>query len=508
MKLKRKKVLCVDDEPINLQLLEAVLKPNGYDVILTRNGSEALEVIRREPIDILLLDVMMPDMDGYEVCRIIKGDEKFRNIPIVMITALTEKDDRIKGIEAGAEEFLSKPFNFSEVLARVKMLIKMKELNDRLHMAYKDIVNLTKYGGMAIQYFNPVNFNLKNSIDSIINQAIRQQEKNDERPELFVVGINDEKKNSWHWTMYRFLDRHIKEQEFDAKSHELLPIPESGMTHLAVLNAKDMKKSEMAHFFDKIRETSRAIDNAVLYLSSKLCIFALNYGHDVSDYDASVLNNFVVQSLFLKHLSSQVQETEDAFEYLVYSLARAAEINDEDTGNHIIRVGRYCEVIAEYLGMDDKFIHTIKLQATLHDVGKIHTPPEILKKPGKLTSDEWVEMKKHTIYGAKIIGDHYRLGMAANIARTHHEKWDGSGYPHGLSGEEIPIEGRIISIADIYDALRNARVYKPAFDAETTSKIILEGDGRVLPSHFDARIIKAFKENLSRFGEIYEELRG
>ncbi|MBF0567224.1 MAG: HD domain-containing protein, partial [Nitrospirae bacterium] len=206
-------------------------------------------------------------------------------------------------------------------------------------------------------------------------------------------------------------------------------------------------------------------------------------------------------------LSSQVQETEDAFDYLVYSLARAAEANDEDTGNHIIRVGRYCAVIARYLGLDEKFIQAIRIQATLHDVGKIHTPAQILKKPGKLTDDEWIEMKKHTIYGAKIIGDHFRLSMAANIALTHHEKWDGSGYPNRLKGENIPLEGRIIALSDVYDALRNARVYKPAFDSETTSGIIIEGDGRVMPSHFDPRVLDAFKRNVSKFEEIYEELK-
>lgn len=163
-RLRKKKVLCADDEPVNLQLLEALLKSNGYEVILAGNGLEALEIIRREPVDLLLLDVKMPKMDGYEVCRVVKGDAQFRNIPVIMLTAFTDKTERRKVREEGddankeaeayeAEEFLSKPFRITEVLARVKTLLKMKELNDRLQTAYEEIADLTKKIGESEHKF-------------------------------------------------------------------------------------------------------------------------------------------------------------------------------------------------------------------------------------------------------------------------------------------------------------------------------------------------------------------
>ncbi|MEO5360171.1 MAG: response regulator [Nitrospirota bacterium] len=503
--MTNKKILCVDDEPVNLQLLDAFLKPQGYEMLMASNGQDALDVIRTTRVDIVLLDVMMPGMDGFEVCRYIKKDEKLRHIPVIMMTALTDKKERIKGIEAGAEEFLSKPFNFAEVLARVRMLIQMKELNDRLSFAYNDMVTLTTYGEELMHRFDPVSFDFHSSIDEIIKQTLRKKTKDDARPEAFIVGISNDKDNTWRWNIYKYVANTIETQLLEGGYENLLKMPERGSSATSVLNAGD--SPELAAFLSEIRKTHIQIDNVVSYVSGSLCIFALNYGYTVSSYDASVLNNFVVQSLFLKNLSSQVHETEDAFEYMVYSLARAAESNDEDTGNHILRVGRYSATIAEYLGMDTRFIQTIRLQATLHDVGKIHTPTAILKKPGQLTSAEWQEMKRHSAYGAKIIGSHYRLSMAASIALTHHEKWDGSGYPNGLKGEQIPLEGRIVSLADIYDALINPRVYKPAFDAETTYKILTEGDGRVMPHHFDPQVINAFKNTASQFLEIYEELK-
>lgn len=153
------KVLCVDDEPQNLRLLEVLLAGNGYEVIKAENGRQALEIVRHQAVDIILLDIMMPEMDGFEVCRLLKSNEKYRNIPVIMITSLTSREDRIKGIDAGAEDFISKPFDVGEVLARIRMLLKVRESNERLKGAYDSIVSLESFGEQVVKTFNPLDFN-------------------------------------------------------------------------------------------------------------------------------------------------------------------------------------------------------------------------------------------------------------------------------------------------------------------------------------------------------------
>ena len=195
---------------------------------------------------------------------------------------------------------------------------------------------------------------------------------------------------------------------------------------------------------------------------------------------------------------------------IIERLTAAAELRDEDTGLHISRVGMYARRLAIHLNMDDSFVSNISVASAMHDVGKIGIPDSILLKPGPLTAEEFAIIKQHTTIGERILkgSPHSMLKMGAVIAATHHERWDGSGYPDGLKREESALEGRIVMLVDQYDALRNNRVYKPAYDHAKACDILLNGDGRTLPQHFDPKVLKAFEETQDDFAGIFEKSQG
>lgn len=208
------------------------------------------------------------------------------------------------------------------------------------------------------------------------------------------------------------------------------------------------------------------------------------------------------------HIEVLQEETEDAFQLSTQLLARTAEIHDEETGNHIIRVNEYSYYIAKVMDQPDEWCDEVRYSAQLHDVGKMSVDVAVLKKKGSLDDSEREEMNRHTEYGHQILVASPRLKMGADIALYHHEKWDGSGYPNGTAAEEIPLSARIVQLADIYDALRSERPYKQAFSHTKAVKILTVGDDRIDPKgHFDPNIVNLFKANHKEFDRIWMRLK-
>ena len=352
---EKQTVLVVDDTPDNLTLMTGLLK-DAYKTKVANNGERGLRVASTHPLpDLILLDIMMPGMDGYEVCKRLKDDRLTADIPVIFLTAKTEIEDEQKGFDVGCVDYITKPISPPIVLARVK-------------------------------------------------------------------------------------------------------------THLMLKSAKDFLKDQNAFLEEEVAKRTREVQ--------------------------------VVQDVTITAMGS------------------LAETRDNETGNHIRRTQYYVKALAEKLRsnpkyasvLDDATIELMYKSAPLHDIGKVGIPDAILLKPGKLTPEEFEIMKTHTTLGRDAIVAAERLmpaqstflRFAKEIAYSHQEKWDGSGYPEGMVGPLIPLSARLMAVADVYDALISKRVYKPAMPAERAIQIIREGSGK----HFDPDIVSVFLEMTGEFARI------
>ncbi|MFO1298488.1 MAG: two-component system response regulator [Rubrivivax sp.] len=359
----RPTLLVVDDTPANLNLMAGLLN-REYRVKLALSGPRALELAQRDPPDLVLLDVMMPEMDGYEVCRRLKQDERTRHVPVIFITAMNQPDAETRGFDVGAADFIHKPISPPIVRARVRTHLEVK--------AWQDVMRRDNAGLLA-------------------------------------------------------------------------------------------------QLGERLREVERLRDATI----------------------------FVMVSL--------------------------AEFRDEDTGNHVKRTQEYVRVLAEHLAdhpsgdaarkedLDDGAIELLAKSAPLHDIGKVAIPDDILLKPGPLDAAAFEVMKTHTLRGHEMLaraaqrmrgegagGNDTLLDYAMQIARHHHERWDGSGYPDGLAGLAIPLAARLMAVADVYDALISRRPYKNPLPHKDALEHIRAASG----THFDPRVVEALLATAPRFHEI------
>jgi response regulator RpfG family c-di-GMP phosphodiesterase len=501
--------LAVDDEEMNLELLEILMIPLGYQVEKAKNGKEALEKIAERSPDIILLDVMMPGMDGFEVCRILKEDEKTRDIPVVMVTALNQIENKVTGIETGADDYLIKPFHRNELIARVKSLLKVRTLNDKVKKYQYTIRSLFELTTLSEDFRDR---------GGIFNELAKRTAELTGMEKVVIALVENnllQVKASYHLNddkeLYTFLSQNGPIRKVIETGKQLVAVNDSQIAKQFNLN--------LSYVCIPLKSISKDVIGA-------LCAFGIN--GDMSEGTVRVLSivaQRIASEIQIKDRSRVLEDTVDkrtkalreslekleeahseishAYEEIVYRLSVAAEYKDEDTAAHIHRISYYSEALARKLGLPEEEVKLIKLASPMHDIGKIGIPDSILLKPGQLTPDEFEIMKQHTIMGARILAGSSSplLSMAEEIAISHHEKYDGSGYPYGVMGENIPLVGRIVAIADVFDALLTPRVYKPAFDLDNTLTIMKEGKGK----HFDPNLVDAFFDILDEILTIKED---
>ncbi|MBN2581279.1 MAG: response regulator [Pirellulales bacterium] len=357
------KILIVDDCQTNAEILVELLR-DQYDLATALNGEACLELVRSWGPDLVLLDIMMPGMDGYEICRRIKNSPVGPFTQVILISGKATTQERIQGYDAGADDYVIKPFDHDELQAKIRIQFRLRQ----------SLMNLWQ-ANARIQEFNI-------SLEHLVEQRMEE-----------------------------------------------------------------------------------------IYATRDVAIFAL---------------------------------------------AKLAESRDPETGEHINRMRHYSLILAQQLlraspyaaRIDEQFPQDLYRSSPLHDIGKVGIPDAILLKPGKLTWEEFEVMKTHTTIGANALREATRHGqcgsfleMAIDVARHHHERFDGTGYPDGLSEEEIPLCARIVSLADVFDAMTTRRVYKAACDPEVATRIIEESSG----AHFDPVIVDAFRAQHDEFLRIWSE---
>lgn len=338
-------ILIVDDTELNIEILVELLGEK-YDILVATEGAIALQIAQEEVPDMILLDIMMPEMDGFETCRRLKADKRTKDIPVIFITAKSDEGTIEEAYKIGGVDYITKPFCAGEVLSRVATHLALFQQQKQLE------------------------------------QMVRQ------------------------------------------KTEELL-----------------------------------------------------------------TLN----------------KELEDTQREIIFTLGSIAEKRSKETSRHVARVAEYSKLLAGYYGLNEQEVEMIRQASPMHDIGKVATPDNILNKPDVLSRDEYEVIKLHTLDGYEMLKHSNRelLKMAAQIAISHHEKWDGSGYPFGLKGLDIPVSGRVTALADVFDALSSDRVYKKAMCDEEVISIIKNGRG----SHFEPKLVDIFVDNIERFLAIKNTLK-
>lgn len=449
-------VLIVDDEPRNIQVASNVLKElDNIHILYATGGIQALERLRDNDVNLVLLDMMMPDMSGLEVCQKMKTDDRLHEIPIIFLTAKTDENTIIEAFDAGASDYITKPFLGRELQSRVKTQLKLamsqKALqadlseNKELLRQYKDIVDAS-------------------SIVSKTNLSGKITYVNDKFCE--ISGYTREELIGQPHNIVRHPD-----VQSDVFKDLWGTITHNKMWSGIVKNRK--KNGDMYVVSSYVSPIYDSHGNVIEYISIR---------QDITP---------------IVSLTQEVQETQQE---LLLILGFAVESRSKETAMHVRRVAEYAKLLAKYKGLTPTEQEEIWSIAPLHDVGKVGIPDAILHKAGKLSEEEYETMKNHAHIGWEILRNSKRplIQAAAIVAHEHHEKWDGTGYPRALAAEEIHIYGRITSVADVFDALGTERVYKKAWSRDQILQYFTEQKG----VQFDPSLVDIVLENADEFFDI------
>ena len=504
-------ILIVDDVLDNLKVLSGLLKQN-YRIRVATTGEDALRLAAEAPLpDLVLLDIMMPGMDGFSVCARLKSMPQTQDIPVIFLTAKTAAEDETRGVEVGAADFVAKPINPAVLRARVKaqlaLAAQLRTSRQQLHAADRRLTQISHerdHTELELQHL----YDRQQALLSIAKAALSDLTLNQHLMHMLdaiaaIPWLDIEPRGA----LFMFDRRRelvmVAQHRFEEARDRICVNVQRGRCvcqHVAA-NGKPVfvalvqgageqcVMGQQGHGCHSLPLTEGDQVYGVLVVLTppdhRPIDGELEFMQDVAQTFTSLVRRKVAEeTVRISQLETQLARNE-----VIRRLGIAAEFRDTETGLHIVRMSKYAKAIAVAMGCDRDFCELIELAATMHDVGKIGIDDSILRKPGRLTADEFATMQKHTLIGGRILeGEDTLIRMAREIALSHHEKWDGAGYPNALRGEEIPLSGRICAVADVFDALTMERPYKSAWLAERAIEEISAASGGA----FDPDVVAAF----------------
>jgi len=481
---ERPSILVVDDSNLLRGILREELEAEGWEVHLAEEGISAIEKALDIRPDVILLDVMLPGVDGYEVCRKIKGSEATGHIPILMLSSHNELKDKLAGFEAGADDYLTKPFFTKELLARVRTNLRVRDVLEssrRLGQFYLEMLF-----GIGSAITSP--FKVDDEVEIILRQALVAVQArsgailllDSAQGDLEVKGVQGYggRRGPRLGERFRISDK--------------LPLlaPDAPDASRGIRMYEDPGGNSV---FVPMVAKERLIGGIEIDLEARARRFSAN--------DQKLLYALASQAAIFIENARLERDVRSMFLSIIVSMASAVDAKDAYTHGHSLRVARIGLLVAQELGLAREKMEPLLLAGILHDVGKIAIPDNILKKPQRLDDEEFEVMKTHPLAGAKLLAHIPALAEVIPGIKHHHECWNGKGYPDGLSGEEIPLAGRLILIGDAFDAMTTDRVYRKGMTVATAFEEIRKHSG----TQFDPKLVACLDEAY-RAGRVHDEI--
>ncbi len=461
------RILLAEDEATSRKILTKWLTSWGYEVVACENGAEAWAVWEAEEgrFPVVLTDWMMPMVDGVELCRRIKADPRPGSTYVMLLTCKGDTADKVEGLESGADEYLVKPVQPDELRGRIAVGIRIVSYEANLHNANREL--------------------------QIYRQAFSHagQSLFITDPNGGITDINDAFERQFGYGREEVLDRSPALLRPSMRTLRDLGYGDEDATILSSAIEDVLTPEGTGATFEEF--PAATADGVVRWLNLFI--------HPIRGDNGNVVGHFGLPIDQTEH-----REQERRIRLQIYNaITELAEKRDNETGMHLKRIARTSQHIARALELPAAFVSDIGTFAPLHDIGKVGISDAILLAPRKLTLEEFEVMKTHTEIGWEILRGCPTLEIAAEIVRHHHERWDGTGYPLGLSGGEIPLAARIVSVADVYDALRSRRPYKEPWPHEKAVATITEGAG----TQFDPTVVDAFQRVEEQCREVSDRLQ-